>query len=165
MGLMGSGKTKLGKLLAPKLNLPFIDLDERIEQAEQMTIADIFKVHGEAHFRLLEHRHLHSLANWQPHVVSLGGGTPCSEHNIAFIKASGLSVYLKVPVAILASRLENKANERPLLHHKSPEELKQFLEEQLSKRAAFYEQANLIVPNDGKLSGKKLASLIKEVLG
>lgn len=161
---MGSGKSKLGKQLAPKLGLPFIDLDKEIEKGEQTTIPVIFKTSGEAHFRLLEHQYLHALSSRRPHLVSLGGGTPCSDSNIQYIKKHGYSVYLKVPIPMLVSRLQKKQQDRPLLQGQNPVAYKQFLEDQLQKREAYYLQADIHVQNDGSLNANQLARLIQQRL-
>ncbi len=161
LGPMGSGKSKLGKQLATKLGLPFIDLDQYIETAANQTITALFQKDGEEYFRVLESQYLKEVAALPAAVVSLGGGTPCFFNNMDIITQSGRSIYLQTPVAILASRLAGAKTARPLLHGKDEAAIKDFLEQQLVAREPFYLQADKVVANDGKL---KVGDLV-EVLG
>ena len=143
---MGSGKTSLGKKLAKKLNLPFLDLDQRIEKQEQCTITEIFNKKGEDYFRTLETAILKDLIQTNTDfVLSLGGGTPCFNNNMEFINSTGTSIYLKYNAGILTSRLLLAKQERPLIENKNKEELKQFVFDLLNQREPFYHQCKLIV--------------------
>jgi shikimate kinase len=146
IGFMGSGKTSLGKKLAKKLNLPFFDLDQRIEEQEQCTITEIFNKKGEDYFRALETAVLQDTIATKPDfVLSLGGGTPCFNNNIEFINSTGTSIYLKYNAGILTSRLLLAKQERPLIANKNKEELKQFVFDLLNQREPFYHQSKLVV--------------------
>lgn len=157
---MGSGKTSLGKKLAAKLGLPFIDLDHRIETAEKAPISAIFAEQGEDAFRMIERQMLHTLEELPPHVVALGGGTPCFFDNMEFCKEHGITVYLRLPVGMLASRLHPGAKDRPLLAGKTTEEIQAFLEEQLQTRKEYYEQAHVIIDDPGSKSVGEVAELV-----
>lgn len=142
---MGSGKTSLGKKLAKKLNLPFFDLDQRIEEQEHCSIDEIFNKKGEDYFRALETVVLKDTIATKPSfLLSLGGGTPCFNNNMDIINQSGTSIYLKYNAGILTSRLLTAKQKRPLIAGKNAEELKQFVEELLVKREPFYNQSKII---------------------
>ena len=160
MGLMASGKSKLGKQLASKLGMPYQDLDSIIESHAGHSINDIFTGQGEATFRELEHECLLGLKSHPPHVISLGGGTPCSDRNLDFIRSTGRSIYIKVPIPILVSRLDGNTNNRPLLKGKSAHDIALFLEAQLYVRSPFYEQAHHIIEHKGNLSANDLVALL-----
>jgi len=146
IGFMGSGKTSLGKKLAKKLNLPFFDLDQLVEEQEHCLIIEIFKNKGEDYFRALETAVLKDLMQTNTDfVLSLGGGTPCFNNNMDIINQSGTSIYLKYNAGILTSRLLAAKQERPLIAEKNAEELKQFVDDLLTQRVSFYLQSKIIV--------------------
>ena len=147
LGMMGSGKTTLGKELAEKLGHTFLDLDAVIEQKENKTIAEIFATEGQERFRELERQALLTIvANNTQAVVATGGGTPCFFDNIAFMNTSGETIFLDVPTRSLAQRLSaSDLSTRPLLADKTQSELISFLGKTLSERRRFYEQAKHIV--------------------
>ena len=161
---MGSGKSSLGKKLAGKLQLPFIDLDEQIELVGQTSISTIFEQAGEDVFRLMERQQLHLLEDMPPHIVALGGGTPCFFDNMEYCNTQGTTVYLKLPTGMLASRLEAGAYKRPLIKGKTTEEVKTFLDEQLETRAPYYEQARLTIESPGSLSTEELVERVKAAM-
>ena len=114
VGFMGSGKTTVGRELAARIDAPFFDLDELVETAEKRSIKEIFAERGEPYFRKRERDILRSTRNLEAGVVATGGGTFTFDENIQFIQAEGLSVYLSAPYALLRSRIDVKAGERPL---------------------------------------------------
>jgi len=114
VGFMGAGKTTVGRELAARVEVPFFDLDDLIQSAEKMSIKDIFAQHGEPYFRKRERDLLRSTRNLEVAVVATGGGTFTFDENIQFIQSEGLSVYLSAPYALLRSRINDKAGERPL---------------------------------------------------
>lgn len=143
---MGSGKTSLGKKLANKLKLQFLDLDQLVEEQERCTVTEIFDNKGEDYFRALETAVLKdSILTNTDFVLSLGGGTPCFNNNMELINQAGKSIYLKYNAGILTSRLLLAKQERPLIAGKNKEELKQFVVELLTQREPFYNQCQLIV--------------------
>jgi shikimate kinase len=115
IGFMGAGKTTVGRELAARVDVPFFDLDEMIVAAEKMSIKDMFAVQGEAYFRKRERDILRTTRYLEHAVVATGGGTFTYDENIQFIQSQGLSVYLSAPYALLRSRIDDKAGERPML--------------------------------------------------
>ncbi|MEI2271388.1 shikimate kinase [Sphingobacterium sp. ML3W] len=145
IGYMGSGKTTLGKKLANKLDLPFIDTDEEIVKQIGMSITEYFGEHGEAAFRELEREQIRKFADNYA-VISTGGGAPCFFDNMDWIKANGYAVYLQMSPKALFDRLsQSKLHKRPILIGKSPEELRVFIEEKLTEREPYYNQAHLTI--------------------
>lgn len=139
VGFMGSGKTTLGKKLAKKLEIGFIDLDAKISEVSGKTIPQIFDEEGEESFRKLEQETLRKLPLQEPAVVSVGGGTPCFIDNMQWMNTNGLTVYLKLnPKAILNRLLASNLSERPLLKELNDNELLTFIEEKLKEREPFY---------------------------
>jgi len=159
IGYMGCGKTTMGKKLSSRLNYPFIDLDLVLEEQAGKTIAQYFADHGEDTFRELESSVLKNTPYPANAIVSTGGGLPCFFDNMDWMKAHGRSVYIKLNAGMLASRLENNKDDRPILRHKHGEELISFIDEKLKEREPFYSQANIIA--DGmSLTAEKLEALL-----
>ncbi|CAM3618711.1 shikimate kinase [Sphingobacterium prati] len=145
IGYMGSGKTTLGKKLASKLDLPFIDTDEEIVKQIGMSITEYFGQYGEEEFRKLEREQLRKFVDSYA-VISTGGGAPCFFDNMDWIKANGYAVYLQMTPKALFDRLsQSKLHKRPILIGKSPEELRTFIEEKLTEREPYYTQAHLTI--------------------
>ena len=113
VGLMGSGKTTVGRELAARIDAPFFDLDELIEAAEKMTIKEMFAQRGEPYFRKRERDLLRSTRHLDSAVIATGGGTFTFDENIQFIQSEGLSVYLSAPYGLLRARIGTK-DDRPL---------------------------------------------------
>ena len=156
IGFMGSGKTSLGKQLAPRLKLNFLDTDLLIEEQEKSSIQEIFNLRGESHFRELENKLLQKICLLnKPTVFSTGGGMPIFNDNISHMKNNGVVVFLDVPIGMLHFRLKNDAK-RPLLT--SQENLKTFIESSLITRKPIYNQADLIV--DASLNKSELMEKI-----
>jgi len=143
IGFMASGKTLYGKKLARAINYEFLDLDQLIEQKEGKSINRIFAENGESYFRELERLVLKDSFKLKKKVIALGGGTPCFFDNMQQIKNHGISVYLQVSNGILASRLFEHGENRPLVAGKSKEELIRYVSQMMEKRKNFYEQANV----------------------
>lgn len=144
IGYMGAGKTTVGRKLAKEMNLSFIDLDLYIEGRYHRSIRQLFAERGEEAFRDIEKRLLHEVAEFEDVLVSTGGGTPCFFDNMEFMNMAGITIYLKVSVDELASRLESCKQTRPVLQNRSGEELRSFIKENLEARTAFYEKAKII---------------------
>jgi shikimate kinase len=140
VGMMGSGKSSLGRRLAAALELPFSDADIAIEQAAGMTVEDIFAAHGEAYFRDGEERVIKRLLQTGPQVVATGGGAVLSAKTRAEVAKNGVSVWLNAPIDLLLHRVSRRDN-RPLLKTDDPRAV---LERLLSERQAFYAEAHLI---------------------
>lgn len=147
IGMPGSGKSTIGKRLAEKLRMPFIDLDTEIEKREGKPVKDIFTENGEAYFRELESETLNDFAlSGQTFVMATGGGAPCFHGGIDIINAHGISIFLDVPIEEIISRIENQ-KDRPLLLSTSKVELTEKLITTRNGRLTCYQQASVIVPN------------------
>jgi shikimate kinase len=105
VGFMGSGKSTICPLLADRLGWDSADLDSCIEEGEEQSISEIFKDRGEAGFRLLESRYLGTTEDWDPSVISLGGGAFAEGANRAFIREQGISVWLRVSLSVASEPL------------------------------------------------------------
>src|SRR5690554_2323440 len=149
IGFMGVGKTTLGKKIAKKSGLPFIDLDQEIETSFEMSINSIFDKYGETFFRKEETKMLNKLINNYPEaIISVGGGLPCFNDNMKLMNRAGLTCYLQRPAKELFHRLKNSKENRPLLTGKSDAELLQYIEVKLLEREVFYSKAKIIVYRD-----------------
>jgi shikimate kinase / 3-dehydroquinate synthase len=146
VGLMGSGKSAIGRRLAQGLGLEFVDSDAEVERAADMTIAEIFARYGEPYFRDGERRVMARLLSGGPRVIATGGGAFMSEETRARIKENGISVWLKADLDVLWRRVRKRGH-RPLLHNADPEGvLKTLMEE----RYPIYAQADIaIISQDG----------------
>ncbi len=155
VGYMGSGKTTVGKLLADRLGINFIDLDDYIEGKLKARIAKIFKEKGEIYFRKKEHDYLIEVLQKKQHlVIATGGGTPCYSGNMqTMLQKSGRVVYLMVSVAELIQRLYKEKDHRPLIAHLDKNQLPEFIGKHLLERSPFYSMANHIVICDKKSLG------------
>ncbi|WP_454852220.1 shikimate kinase [Rhizobium binxianense] len=141
VGLMGAGKSSVGRIVAHQLGIPFIDSDIEIERVSRMTIAELFAAYGEEEFRALETRVMKRLLKDGPRVVSTGGGAFINERTRRRIKKGGLSVWLKADLDVLWDRV-NKRDTRPLLKTENP---KQTLENLMTARYPIYAEADLTV--------------------
>lgn len=144
VGYMGSGKSTIGEELAKELNVPFMDLDHLIEQAEGKSIPEIFKIHGVLYFRKREKEVLESTLRENSNaVLAVGGGTPCYYDNMKLINKNALSIYLRANVPQLAKRLFPERNQRPLIKDLDTlDSLQEFIGKHLFERIAFYDQAH-----------------------
>ncbi len=145
IGFMGCGKSKLGKAVANKLELPFLDLDDLIEAKNQMSIPELFAAFGEDGFREREKQTLQEGAIASNALIATGGGAPCFFDNMEWMNKNGVTVFIDTPVKVLADRLINARVERPLVKGKSYEELIGFIEAKLEERRPFYSQAQVIL--------------------
>jgi len=120
VGMMGAGKSSIGRRLASRLNIPFVDADTEIERAAGMSIADIFARHGEADFRSGEARVIARLLDGGPQVLATGGGAVINADTRAAIKAKGVSIWLTAEVDVLMRRIHKRRHERPMLQTADP---------------------------------------------
>ena len=141
IGYMGSGKTTVGKALSKETGMMFYDLDWYIESRMHKTVAQIFAERGEEGFRKIEYNMLHEVAEFEDVIISCGGGTPCFFDNIDYLNGQGDVCYLKATPEVLYKHLLMGKVERPLIKGKSPEELINFITEQVGKREEFYTKA------------------------
>jgi len=141
IGLMGAGKTAVGRRLANRLDLPFIDADTEIEVAAGASVSEIFAEHGESYFRQGERKVIARLLEGGPQVLATGGGAYMNAETRANIKARGLSVWLKAELKVLLKRV-GRRDSRPLLTAGNPEKvMKKLMEE----RYPIYEEADVTV--------------------
>jgi shikimate kinase len=142
VGMMGVGKSSVGRRLAARLSIPFIDADSEIEKAAGMTIPEIFARHGEAYFRSGEARVLARLLESGPQVLATGGGAFMNEDTRALIKLKGVSVWLHADFDVLMRRTSKRRSDRPLLQTEDPGET---LRRLLAEREPTYALADLTV--------------------
>ena len=158
IGMMGSGKSTVGKILADEMGLPFVDLDSFIENKENKTITEIFNQNGESYFRKLESEAL-AKSNSKKAVIACGGGTILSKSNRKLLQ-SGKVVYLKATISTLAKRLE-RAKNRPLL---DKTDIEKQLQSIWDERRNSYETTAQIIINVEPYTPKQITKLIKEKL-
>tara|TARA_B100000989_G_C19413930_1_gene415576 strand:- start:314 stop:850 length:537 start_codon:yes stop_codon:yes gene_type:complete len=145
IGLMGSGKSIIGKDLSKSLNLKFYDTDKEIELKTKKSIGEIFKEDGESYFRDIEAKLCAELLNQSNCVISLGGGSIINKKIRKIVKQNSYSIYLQVKITNLLDRL-NSSKKRPLLnkHHDRGE----ILQKIYNDRQIFYNRADFIVDNN-----------------
>jgi shikimate kinase len=141
VGIMGSGKSSIGRRLAGRLAIPFVDADSEIEQAAGMTITEMFERHGEAYFRAGEARVIARLLDHGPQVLATGGGAFMNPDTRAAIRARAVSVWLKAELDVLMKRIKRR-NDRPLLKAGDPAATLAAL---ISQRYPVYAEADLTV--------------------
>lgn len=142
IGMMGVGKSSIGRRLAAWLAIPFVDADAEIEQAAGMSISDIFARHGEADFRSGEARVIARLLDSGPQVLATGGGAFMNEATRAAIKSKGISIWLRAEFDVLMRRIAKRKNERPMLQTADPAET---LRQLIALREPTYALADLTV--------------------
>ena len=138
---MGSGKTTVGRALAKEIGLPFYDLDWYIESRMRKKISQIFAERGEEGFRKIECNMLHEVAEFEDVVISCGGGTPCFFDNIDYLNQQAQVVYLRCEPEVLHKHLLMGKGDRPLLKGKTPDELIEYIRQQLELREPYYTKA------------------------
>lgn len=160
VGFMGVGKTTIGERLAERMQREFKDSDAIIEQQFEMTAADIFRIHGEAHFRESEKQVIRELSmSEKPFVISLGGGAFIQEEVRETCLASGIVVFLELSWEAWVERLDLLIDTRPLLQKRSLEEVKALY----ISRKPYYEQSHLIVQTDGKTPDESVDELLRGI--
>lgn len=167
VGLPGSGKSTLGRVIANAFGYLFIDLDTAIEEKEQMWVTDIFSRKGEAYFREVEAGTLRELLNLPgPLVIATGGGTPCFFDNMELIQRQSCSVYMEVPFDELAHRLfAQGVAKRPLLEGVATQEaLVKLLKEKFTYRLPYYQKADLRFQNTAEASADNLLREVQACL-
>ncbi|MCZ7852100.1 shikimate kinase [Agrobacterium salinitolerans] len=141
VGLMGAGKSAVGRMVAQQLRVPFIDTDVEIERVSRMTISELFATYGEEEFRALETRVIKRLLRGGPKVISTGGGAFINDNTRRHIARGGISLWLKADLEVLWERV-NKRDHRPLLKTENP---KATLAALMEKRYPIYAEANLTI--------------------
>lgn len=164
IGYMGVGKSTIGKRLASSLGIPFVDLDREIEKMEGISISEIFVEKGEAYFREKETQALLEMVRSSRNaVISTGGGTPCHADNMEMMLKSGVVVWLQLPAAVIAQRLEKSQSERPLIAGLLPDALTDFIKNHLESRLPFYQRAHIAI-DTRDINAEKLKALTDMVL-
>ena len=145
VGMMGAGKTSIGKRLATRLEVPFADADHEIEAAAGMTVAEIFEKYGEPEFRRLERSVIARLLGEGPRILATGGGAYMDEATRAAMKTSAFTIWLKAPVEILLGRVRKRQGAdqtRPLLAN---DDMRGTLERLLAAREPAYATADMVL--------------------
>lgn len=160
VGMMGAGKTTVGRRLAAKLNRLFLDSDEEIEKAAQMSIPEIFEQRGEAEFRAGEARVIARVLKDPDIILATGGGAFVSEETRALVNAEAISIWLKAEADILFERVSRRSN-RPLLKTANP---RQTLEKLIAERYPIYADAHVTVLSRDVPQDVVAADVIEAVL-
>ncbi|WP_027078864.1 shikimate kinase [Maribacter antarcticus] len=166
VGYMGSGKTTIGKLVAKRLKIKFLDLDGYIEKAEEQTIAQLFLEKGELYFRKKEFFYLNEILSSDSNfLLSTGGGTPCYGANMeAITHKTANSVYLKVSLDELVRRLSTEKAQRPLIRDIANAELPEFIGKHLFERSFYYNQANITISYNETTPEELANELVKRLV-
>ena len=159
-GFMGTGKTAVGRQLARKLNIPFIDTDDLIEKEAGRSIAQIFAGHGEDYFRRLESKVIDDVSSKTNMVIATGGGAIVNPKNLEALKKGGIVICLTASIDAILSRIDN-GDERPLLAKGDSREVVSGL---LKLREPFYEKADFIIDTTAK-SIKEVVNEILKIVG
>ena len=154
IGFMGAGKSSLGKKIARRLNMPFIDSDVEISRLHSKSIGEIFKEKGENGFREIEMDFIDNLSTEGDFVLATGGGMPCFGNAMGKLNALGLTFYLKRSPKELMHRLINAKKERPLIAGLSENELLVFIENKIEERTVYYSKSTFVLERDEQNVGK-----------
>ena len=160
IGLMGAGKTTLGKHLAKSLSTNFVDSDEAIVKRAGISVREIFELSGEEKFRDIEHRVIEEILRLPPMILSTGGGAFVPANTRKILKGSAFTIWLRAKPETLISRMENLKN-RPLLAKGAP---LLTLTDLHRKRESYYQQAHFVIDTDNLSSKQSLKILISELL-
>jgi shikimate kinase len=144
VGYMGSGKSTIGRELANRLGLTWIDLDDEFETRYKISIPDFFNKYSENAFREIEHKILNDISLTSDVVVSTGGGSPCYHDNMKLMNQTGITVYLEASPELLISRIELSARKRPLFQKMQGEDFLQKITQHIESREMFYKQSKII---------------------
>jgi shikimate kinase len=159
VGMMGSGKSFWTKKIAKWIKSAGYDLDSLIEMNEEKTISEIFSEDGEEYFRKVESKILKWFKEKKKYALATGGGTPCNQENIDFMKKEGIIIWLDEPIEVLVARLSAEKAHRPLIANLNDSALANFLQNKILERAPFYQQANY------RLSGEDInEAAIKKII-
>jgi shikimate kinase len=157
VGLMGVGKSTVGKRLAQRLSLPFVDADTEIEAAAGMTIAEIFDSFGEPYFRDGERRVIARLLDGTPKVIATGGGAFINDETRALILETGLAIWLDAEIKVLVDRVQRR-DTRPLLRDRDPATV---LGDLASVRNPIYAQAPIRIASNHAPHDSTVKAILK----
>jgi len=162
IGMMGSGKTTVGRILAQRMGYLYLDTDKIIMENEEKTIPQIFEKYGEAYFRVKEQELINNIQQERV-VISTGGGLPCFFNNIEIVNHLGTSFFLKASIKVLVERLKNQnASNRPLIVIKEETETIKRLKELYQQRKIYYEKAHYTI-NVNQNIDKVVGLILKQV--
>jgi shikimate kinase len=161
VGMMGSGKSYWTKKMAKWIKSAGYDLDDLIEMNEERTITEIFSEDGEDQFRKIEAKILRWFKEKKKFVLATGGGTPCFQDNMSWMKKEGVVIWLDESVEVLAKRLNEEKAHRPLIAHLEEDALVKFLQDKLVERHPFYSQANYRLSSE-QITDAKLKQIIQQ---
>ena len=159
VGLMGVGKSTVGRRLAARLHLPFADADTEIEEAAGMTVSEIFEKFGEAYFRDGERRVIARLIDGRSQVIATGGGAFINDETRALILDQSIAIWLDAPTRILAERV-GRRDTRPLLRNRNPREV---LDELAAIRNPIYAQAPIRIASDQAPHESAVNAILKAI--
>lgn len=160
IGFMGCGKSRMGRKLAEKMNLPLQDMDKVIEEMTGMTVAEFFTANGEEAFRKLENEYLKNLNPEDNMIVSTGGGVPCFYDNMDIMKSKGVTIFLNTPIESILKRVKRRPEKRPLLKpifEKPEAEFDAIIKQRLESRMPFYTKADIIVTEN------KVSHIVRQI--
>lgn len=157
VGLMGAGKSAIGKRLALRLGLPFVDADDEIERAAGCTIAEFFQKYGEQEFRAGERRVITRILYDPPRVLSTGGGAYMDPETRAVMREKAVTVWLRAELDVLFDRVKRRTN-RPLLRQGDPREI---LERLMQQRYPIYAEADIVVDSTAQPADRTTEQVIE----
>jgi len=159
---MGAGKTAIGRRIATRLQLPFVDADQEIESAAGCTIAEFFERYGEPEFRIGERRVIRRLMDNPTHILATGGGAFIDPETRALIKERGLSLWLRAELDVLVARTARRAATRPLLRQGDPAEI---LARLMEVRYPIYAEAEIVVDSTDVSPEETVAEVLRAIEG
>jgi shikimate kinase len=163
-GFMGAGKSVIGKSLAQKLDLNFVDLDEKVEEKAGQSIPDLFEDSGEAGFRAAERHTLLQVARDFEGIVALGGGSLHNQDMVDHLKLNGLLVFIETPISVILDRISQDENRPLLLDEQGNPKSKKRLNDELTvlyeERLSLYQQAEIKIENNGQQSVEDIVELL-----
>lgn len=148
IGMMGSGKSYWTKKISKWIKSAGYDLDSLIEMNEEKTISEIFSEDGEDYFRKTESKLLKWFKEKKKYVLATGGGTPCSQENMDFMKKEGVVIWLDESIEVLTQRLLAEKAKRPLIANIEDAKLAEFLQNKMLERTPYYQQAHYRLSSD-----------------
>ena len=159
-GFMGSGKSKVGRILAKNMELPYIDVDKLITTKMKMSVNDIFERFGEAYFRAIESFVLKQLLDEKKRsIICIGGGVATMEQNLVYLKQMGKVVYLKKPVTELVARLEEKRADDPFF---KGARIADTVKKMLAEREPYYKKAADVILDAKGMTPEQMAAEIQK---